>query len=91
MDEISIKTFFKFKKTELAEISQRTRLCIYCSLREQTYQLQLMDGGILATRNSANHLYCFLSNQKKVQILAFWHVICERIVSCPPPENRLQR
>ena len=40
-------------------------------------------------RNSANHPYCFLSNQKKVQILAFLHVICERNVSCPPSENRL--
>ena len=47
------------------------------------------DGGVLAIRNSANHPYCFLSNKKKVQILAFLHVICERNVSCPPPENRL--
>ena len=28
--------------------------------------------------------------RRKVQILAFWHVICERNVSCFPPENRLQ-
>ena len=54
-------------------------------------QQQLTDGGILANRNSANHPYWFLSNQKKVQILAFLHVICERIVSCPPPENTLKR
>ena len=33
----------------------------------------------------------FLYSQKEVQILAFLHVICERIVSCPPPKNRLQR
>ena len=54
-------------------------------------QQQLTDGGVLANRNSANHPNCFLSNQKKVQILAFLHVICKRNVSCPPPENRLQR
>ena len=34
--------------------------------------------------NSANHPFCFLSNQEKVQILAFLHVICERNVSCLP-------
>ena len=51
----------------------------------------LMDGGILANRNSANHPHCFLSSQKKVQIVAFLHVICQRIVSCPPSENRLKR
>ena len=51
-------------------------------------QQQLMDGGILANWNSANHPYFFLSSQKEVQILAFSHVICERIISCPPPENR---
>ena len=33
MDEIFIYTFFKFKKTELAEISLWTRMCIHCSLR----------------------------------------------------------
>ena len=41
---------------------------------------QLIDGGILANQNSANHPHGFLSNQKEVQILAFLHVICERIV-----------
>ena len=51
----------------------------------------LTDGGFLADRNSANHPYCFLSNQKKVQILAFLHVLCERNAPCPPPEKRLQR
>ena len=54
-------------------------------------QQQLMDSDILANPNSTNHPYCFLSNQKEVQILAFLQVICERIVSCPPPKNRLQR
>ena len=48
-------------------------------------QQQLTDGGILANWNSANYPYCFLSNQKKVQILAFLHVIRQRNVSCPLP------
>ena len=51
-------------------------------------QQQLMDGHILANWNSANHPYCFQSNQKRVQILAFLHVIFERNVSCPHPKNR---
>ena len=99
MDEISIQTFFKFKKTEPAEISWWTCLCIHCSLRKEKmlpacrrllFPLlqQLMDGRILANRNSANHPYCFQSNQKRVQILAFLHVIFERNVSCPHPKNR---
>ena len=46
-----------------------------------------MHCGILANQNSTNHPYCFLSNQREVQILAFLHVIYERIVSCPPPKN----
>ena len=54
-------------------------------------QQQLTDGSVLVNRNSANRPYCFLSNQKKVQILAFLLVICKRNVSCPLPENRLQR
>ena len=52
---------------------------------------KLTDGGVSANRNSANHPYCFLSNQKEVQILAFLHLICKRNVSCPPSEHRLQR
>ena len=51
--------------------------CLYTQVKMQTEnQQQLTDGGILANRNSANHPYCFLSNQKKVQILAFllWSV-----------------
>ena len=37
-------------------------------------QQQLTDGGILPNRNcySTNHSYCFLWNQKEVQILAFF-------------------
>ena len=49
----------------------------YASKNADWNQQQLTDGGILANRNSANHLYCFLFNQKKVQILAFLHVICD--------------
>ena len=63
----------------------------YASKNADWNQQQLTDGGILANRNSANHPYCFLSNQKKVQILAFLHVICKGNVSCPPPESSLQR
>ena len=47
----------------------------YANKNADWNQQQLTDGGILANRNSANHPYCFLSNQKKVQILAFLHVI----------------
>ena len=61
----------------------------YASKDADWNQQQLTDGGIWAHRNSANHPYCFLSNQKKVQILASLHVICERIVSCPPPEKQI--
>ena len=39
---------------------------------------QLTDGSILANRNNANHLYCLLSNQKKVQILAFLLVMAAK-------------
>ena len=39
---------------------------------------QLTDGSILANRNSLNHLYCLLSNQKKVQILAFLLVMADK-------------
>ena len=35
--------------------------------------------------SSENHPHCFLSNQKKVQILAFLHVIRQRNVSCHLP------
>ena len=63
----------------------------YASKNANWNQQQLTDGGVLANRNSANHPNCFLSNQTKVQILAFLQAICERNVSCPPPENILQR
>ena len=38
----------------------------YASKNADWNQQQLMDGGILENRNSANHPYCFLSNQKKI-------------------------
>ena len=55
----------------------------YASKNADWNQQQLTDGGILVNWNSANHPYCFLSNQKKVQIPAFLHVIRQRNVSCP--------
>ena len=54
-------------------------------------QQQLTDGGILANWNCANHPYCFLPNQKKVQTLAFLRVIRQRNVSCPLPVRDLKR
>ena len=85
MDEMSRQKFHN----ELACVFT----AYYASKNADWNQQQLTDGVILANRNSANHPHCFLSNQKKVQILFFffWHVICERNVSYPPPENRLQR
>ena len=62
----------------------------YTSKNADWNQQQLTDGGILANRNSTNHPYCFLSNQKKVQILAFIHVIRERNVSCPLPVSDIK-
>ena len=40
MDEISTQAFFKFKKTDPAEISKRTRVCIHCSFRKQQCRLK---------------------------------------------------
>ena len=62
----------------------------YASKNADWNQQQLREGGILANWNSANHPYCFLSNQKKVQILAFLHVIRQRNVSCPLPVRDLK-
>ena len=45
---------------------------LYASKNADWNQQQLTDSGILANQNSANHPYCFLSNQKKVQFLAFF-------------------
>ena len=84
MDEVSTKAFFKCKKTDPAEISKRTRVC-FASNNADWNQQQLTDVRILANRNSSNHPYCFLCNQKKVQILAFLYVIRQRNVSCPLP------
>ena len=43
----------------------------YASKNADRNQQQLTDDGVLANRNRANHPCCFLSHQKKVQILAF--------------------
>ena len=40
MDEIFSWTFLKFKKTESAEVSWWTRMCIHCSLCKQKYTLK---------------------------------------------------
>ena len=68
------RTFFKFTKTEAAEISYELA-CTFtapsASKNVDWNQQQLMDSDILANRNSANHPYCFLSNQKEIQIMAF--------------------
>ena len=53
-------------------------------------QQQLTDGGILAGTAQIIRINSY-PIREKVQILAFLHVICERIVSCPASENRLQR
>ena len=84
-------SYMKFVSLEISAWEMRVFAAHYASKNADWNQQQVTDGGILVNRNSANHPYCFLSNQKKVQILAFLYVICERIVSCPPPENRLQR
>ena len=79
MNEISIYTFFEFKKTELAgnhnEFACVFTARLYASKNADWNQQQLTDGGVLANRNRANHPNCFQSNQKKVQILAFLDVI----------------
>ena len=84
------------RKAEPSEISSRTRVwrvfTAPCANKNADWnQRQLTDCGILANWNSVSHPYCFLSNQQEIQILGFLHVICDRNVSCPPPENILQR
>ena len=75
MDKISIQTFFKFEKTEPQKFHNELAcvFTVHCARKNaDRNQQQLTDGGILANQNSANHSYCFLSNQKEVQILAFF-------------------
>ena len=60
----------------------------YVSKNADWNQQQLTDGGILANRNSANHPYCFLPNQKKVQILAF---TCDPTKKSIMPSSRERR
>ena len=68
-------------------------MCIYCLLRKQKCRLKT------TTTNGWRHFgqseqckssVLFPIQSEIVQILAFLHVNCERIVSCPPPKNRLQ-
>ena len=61
MDEICIQAFFKFKKTEPAEISKRTRVCIHCSFRKQKCRLKS------TTTNGCRHFG--QSEQRKSSIL----------------------
>ena len=61
MDEISILAFFNFKKTEPAEISIRTRVCIHCSFRKQKCRLKS------TTTNGCRHFG--QSEQRKSSIL----------------------
>ena len=49
---------------------------LYASKNVDWNQQQLTDGGVLANRKSANHPYCFLSNQEKSRFWLFcmWSV-----------------
>ena len=58
--------FYLRHSSNSRKLSQQ-KLCVFTA----HYASKLTDGDILANRNSANHLYLSLSNQKKVQILAF--------------------
>ena len=64
--------------------------CLYTQAKMQTEnQQQLTDGGILADRNSANHPYCFLSNQKKSPDSSFF--ACDLWKDCIMPSCRYIR
>ena len=67
-------------------LGMSTVFTAYASKNADWNQQQLTDGGILANRNSANPPYCFLSNQKKVQILAFF--TCDPTKKCIMPSSR---
>ena len=69
---------------ELIKCVYKTKYSKYKSIkkydkRTKNLRIYIIDAGsnnngcFLANQNSANHPYCFLSNQKKVQILAFVH------------------
>ena len=70
LDEISIQTFLKLARKLSRQKFHNELACVftahYASKNADWNQQQLTDGGVLANRNSANHPYCFLSNQKKV-------------------------
>ena len=89
VDEISILAFFKFKKTEPAEISIRTCMCIHCSFREQKCRLKL------TTTNRWRHFG--QSEQRKSSVLfpvasekspdsSFF--ICDATKKCIMPSSR---
>ena len=67
-------------------LGMSTVFTAYASKNADWNQQQLTDGGIWANRNSANPPYCFLSNQKKVQILAFF--TCDPTKKCIMPSSR---
>ena len=56
-------------------------------------QQQLTDGGVLASWNSANHPYCFLSNQKKSRFWLFctWSVKEMHHTLLPKTDHRDKR
>ena len=58
----------------------------YASKNADWNQQQLTDGGILANWNSANHPYCFLSNQKKSPDSSFF--ACDLWKDCIMPSCR---
>ena len=58
----------------------------YASKDADWNQQRLTDGGILAHRNSANHPYCFLSNQKKSSDSGFF--ACDLWKDCIMPSSR---
>ena len=58
----------------------------YASKNADWNQQQLTDGGILANWNSANHPYCFLSNQKKSPDSGFF--TCDPTKKCIMPSSR---
>ena len=89
MDEISIWTFFKLARklsrqkfhNELAWVFTAH----YASKNADWNQQRPTNGGVLANRKSANHPYCFLSNQKKIPDSGFFACDLWRNVSCPLP------
>ena len=92
MENISMDTIYK--NLDIFQIQEncqsRQNSCVYSLLSKNAdwNQQQLMDGGILANRNSTNHPFFFLANQKEVQILAFF--ACDLWKNCIMPSSRKQ-